>query len=709
MKILLNDIWTRRERKDKRLALWISEDVLVSDVKGTTEKYLWKKARPTYKKTVKKRFQKQDIMPDTGANFRYGKKDGKFFYDFDRLPEWLQKALGKTKEEIIAYHAAIPSMEARGSMADDMDAYLEDYARFLPAYGSVDEFRAKELAKACAIVQYAADTIGRQAPTGDNTFYRDLAAILKERGIRSLPNNYRRLKDKITPVIDGADVRKIIKLPRAGNANSKKEVDARVIAWLIQLRHRGENFTRAHIIRKVRKMCPLVGITPPSGSWMDKYLAQYHIDFITGSGRYGKARRGSAYTPYIPIEGALHAGDCWQMDGTRFNFIPHDSFDKKQRSLIIIAVRDVHSGEMLGYHFDTKEDRYGYIHALGMAVAAKGHLPYELVHDKFPGHNTEEWQTITRRINHLGVKTVISSKATAKAAVERGFGTLQDVFMIESKYYYGHGIQSSRDYAHRSPEYLAKTKREANREGFDFDMAAAEATRVVQAHNHTKYSEYSRVRAKVEQTPNELYTASEKPWAIEVDEFKRVEIFGLEKKATIRNNGLITIEIQAVKFFYQLTDYNIISTYKQVRVCYDPGDLTNIYVFDNDDDANRKFLCTVTEQKAVKYYGPEADHHQMGKIKKKHKELKERRAAQLEEMTAEASDLDVLMAATNAKTTTDDAQDAWILERMGTNKDKRHNHTPNNLPLAPAAAPELVTVEDEDYDELDITSLPRMY
>ena len=97
------------------------------------------------------------------------------------------------------------------------------------------------------------------------------------------------------------------------------------------------------------------------------------------------------------------------MDGTRINFIPHKSADGKEKSLMIIAVRDVHSGDIVGFHLDTKEDRYGYIHALNMAVRNTGHLPYELVHDRFPGHNTDEWTLITKRMKREGVIMTVTS------------------------------------------------------------------------------------------------------------------------------------------------------------------------------------------------------------------------------------------------------------------------------------------------------------
>ncbi len=64
-----------------------------------------------------------------------------------------------------------------------------------------------------------------------------------------------------------------------------------------------------------------------------------------------------------------------------------------------------------------------------MAVETAGHLPYELAYDRFPGHNTTEWELLFERMKTIGVKLTKTHKATGKAAVERFFGTLQDVIL----------------------------------------------------------------------------------------------------------------------------------------------------------------------------------------------------------------------------------------------------------------------------------------
>ena len=56
-----------------------------------------------------------------------------------------------------------------------------------------------------------------------------------------------------------------------------------------------------------------------------------------------------------------------------------------------------------------------------MAVENTGYLPYELITDRFPGHNTDEVKRLITHFKMLGVKVSITHKPTGKPHVERGF------------------------------------------------------------------------------------------------------------------------------------------------------------------------------------------------------------------------------------------------------------------------------------------------
>lgn len=441
-------------------------------------------------------------------------------------------------------------------------------------------------------------------------------------------------------------------------------------------------------------MCAIAQKNAPSFSWIEHFFADKANKFLTGAARHRSGRKGANYRDYLPIAGALYAGDCWQMDGTRINFIPHRSEDGSEKSLIIIAVRDVHSGDIIGCHFDTKEDRYGYIHALNMAVVETGHLPYELVHDRFPGHNTDEWSIITEKMKREATKVTISSTATSKAHVERCFSTLQDVFMQDFPWYYGQGVQSRHEAAHRSPEYLVSVKKRARREGWDFNAAWRSAMQVVHNYRTTPLSEYSRKNSEVHESPQQLYQVSETPNVNKVDDFTRVELFGTMRKQTIRNNGIIRMRIHKAEYVYKIDDYDIIKHYKKVNVYYDLEDLSKIYLFAPEDSINTHFLCEVQEERAVQVYGPNADYERLAKMKKKRKEIRERRQQELEEVVAHsAGEVDLLLAAAAPKTSSDSAESAWLAERVEIWKDQ--GTSPRlNLPETPPSPEQ----EEEDID-----------
>lgn len=695
MEFQKRDIFTRRER-DGRKAVFIHEDWLVNNIKGLTERNLRVRYRGMFLATVSTKRQKaQSILPDTGASWRYAKKRDGFYYDYDRLPKNRQDKLLQKEALLALYEASLQANEV-DSMGKTIDRYVQDLTPWLKGYADCTDIQAEHLARACAVIQFAADEISRREPTRCNAYYRRLAEVIKERSWVYLPKNYRILKRKIMEVVNGVAVTEVVKLPRRGNENSKKYDDKQVLGWMMYLRARPENYSTAHIARRIIRMCKIARKPVPSFSWLEHFFANQKTKFLTGAARHRSNRKGWEYQDYVPVAGALYAGDCWQMDGTRINFIPHKSSDGKERSMMIIAVRDVHSGDIIGFHLDTKEDRYGYLHALNMAVKNTGHLPYELVTDRFPGHNTDEWQLVTKRMEREGVKVTVTSTGTGKSHVERCFSTIQDVFMQDFYMYYGQGIQSSTERGRRSPEYLKTAKRRAKKEGWGFDEAWRTVAAVVNNYRTTPLNEYSTKNATVTESPKQLYEISETPNTKKVDEWTRVELFGTMRSQTIRNNGLIRMRIHKAEYVYRIEDYEIISNYKKVNVYYDLEDLSTIYLFTPDTDVNSKFLCEVEEEQAVQYYGPDADMERLAKMKKARKEIREQRKAELDAVTFGAeAEVTLLLGAVSDKVDADDAETAWLAERADIWQD-RGSERRLDVPVVEDV------LEDEDEGDMEL-------
>ncbi|MEO0337611.1 MAG: transposase family protein [Bacteroidota bacterium] len=639
-------------------------------------------------------------MPDTFASWRYGKFDGKFYYDYDRLPDGRKQQL-PSKEGIIKQYNEYLAENRQDDLLTNLKNALEsDYKAYLRYYSNCTSAQSRTLAKACAIIEASVCYMNEnRISIKKSRFFKDLSTVLSDLDIGYIPRNWRRLKEKVEAVYNGADVVDLINLPRSGNSNARKHEDKRVKSWVYIMRSMPNNYTNAHIIRKIRQVCEMSGIPKPSESWFNQILAKPHTKNLTARGRYGSSKRGDVYKGYMPLENAIFAGDCWQVDGTRINFIGHQGRDGKEEFLYVITIMDVHSGDLVGWHFDTKEDRWGYVHALKMAANNTGYLPWELVTDKFPGHNTPEWRLMTKRLEQAGTKVTVTSLKTGKAKAERKFRTLQEVFMQESKYYYGEGVQSRNAYAHRSPEYLKQIRKVAKAENWDFTASWNEAARIFELYRTTKYSEYSKKFKRVDKSPRQMHDESDKPHVVRLEPWSFIEMFGLEKQVSIRNAGIIKTTIQRMDYVYQVEEYDTLKAYKTVRLCYDMEDLGTVHLYEDSDEITREYLGAATEVRAVQMYGPNADKSTVGKAKKRIKKIKENMEAELEEITSGGEELAILLAGMNPKPTTSLAETAWLKEREG---DWRDDNKPRIINMKK---------EEDDFDgseqapEIDVREL----
>lgn len=636
---------------------WIQEDVLAG-ICSLNPEYLRKKARLKYRRTIKGRYT--NPMPDTGAAWRYAEFNRSFYYDINRIPD---RAPTCYRSQIPPIEELIKGETDPQTLRDDLIERIRkaldyDYTNWLHPYINCNN--RDQLARGAACLATLANA-WKQA-TNRRAFLHQAVDVCNIMSAPYMPTGTRRMKERIEAFLADEDVTKLVFLPRAGNKNALKMDDPDIISWMVKLRSMPQNFTNIHIIRIIERMCTMLDKDCPSQSWFYSQLCDERIKFLTSTRWGGKGRHGNARTGYTPIADPLFAGDVWQIDGTRVNFIDHLGNNGQQQFLYVIALRDGHSGDILGVHFDTKEDRWGYYNVMKMAVAQAGYLPYELVIDRFPGHNTDEWQEIERRLKLYGTKVTYTSSAQGKAQVERWFGTLQTVFMQGSKYYYGEGIRSTREYAHRTAEHLVKMRKTARQEGWDFDAAWQEGARVIAAYRNTPYSAYSRKRKAIDKTPIELHQGSEKPNVIGVEPWQYADLFGATKSVQIRRHGLIKIEVMKVEYTFRVADPKVIENYKSVTVVYELDDLSRIYIFTADD--RRDYLCEGIEQRAIMVHGPDADMTALAKSKAKVAEIEAyRQATQQELIAAGDNEVDLLMEGLLSKGDKESSESAWLLER----------------------------------------------
>lgn len=637
MNLQPNDIILKNTKTGE--AVWLSQR-LVQEVCGVDDEYFWL-ARNRYKKSVQACYHHLSFLPDSGKGWRWAKTQQGFYYDLRRIPN---RAPQHYREMFGDAEALVRRYEDFMSHKDNTDFerlfknhLKQNYPHYLEFYPTATEVQRDALAKACAVLDFLLEHKDSY-PGTKNKIYKDLEPVLKKMDMQYIPHHHLRLKEKIDELFgtESLSIPQIIRLPRSGNNNSAVYADAEVVSWVMQLRQMPQNFSNEHIIRKITAQCEITGKRVPSRRWFGQTILELPATKFLTYKRFGSSRKSHIHKGYIPFQNALFAGDCWEIDATRVNIISHQD-EGKDKFLVVVAVRDVHSGDILGYSFAHAENHMAYIDALKMAVQHAGYLPYEIVTDKFPGHNTPQMTDLFERMRARGTEVTFGYEATHKPRVERFFRTLQSVFMMDSDYYYGEGIMSRSLSAFRSPEYLAKIKKESRKAGFDLYKAVEESTNIIERYRETPYSSYSRA-TKLNASPKGMHDASEKPHVQEVSQATISMLFGLKKKVKIQHNGQIQTEILGEKLHYFISPahYEIIKNYhgQSVVLSYDLEDLETVFLWEERGHL-LKSLCEAEYFEPAQRYGPAKAMKQVGVAKARAAAIEQMREKDLQQVTGE--------------------------------------------------------------------------
>ncbi len=495
-------------------------------------------------------------------------------------------------------------------------AKLSTYRKFQSKYNN------DELTVAAAIIHDSMSYISlNNISFSKSAFFEKLAKEIEIQQIKHLPKTWRNLRDKIKEYAEGKAITDLICEKNKGNANRAKFANNDIIKrWLQDLIELQKNYSAAYIFRKIRRMCLQNEISDyPSTRWVSKFLSLPETQYLTQS-RYGaNSRFNQKYRTSIPTKSALFAGDCWQIDGTRVNIIDHKAtyYNKDgkkitgQKFLYIIAVRDVMSGLVLGWEYCYDESSTAVINALANAVRNTGYLPYEFVYDRFPGHNTDEWKFIETQFRMAGTIMTVTHRPEGKQHIERWWGTLQDVFMMDSDLYYGEGIKSTRRYAHRSKEYVASMRQWATKNDFNYDKACNETDKILTSYINTPFSEYSNKFKNIDQSPLQLHEGCDKPNLYQITDYAWCFMFGLSKGVSI-SNYMITTQIEGATFYYGIDDCDLIAKYTGVKLtnCFDYEDLSKVHLFDGE-----MYLGTFSAIEPAQRFGPNKDMRAVGQMK----------------------------------------------------------------------------------------------
>lgn len=428
-------------------------------------------------------------------------------------------------------------------------------------------------------------------------------------------------------------IEKFVKPARIGNQNAAKyKEDRELIAWLYHLRFDTRNLSNEHIKRIMRHNCLMNNKTMPSDGWINGKLADRHLESLAQLKRYDRGNRHQQrYSSVLHGLRTPLANDRWEVDGTRINTLGWQE-DGKAVFLYVIWVVDNHSGNVIGWQFTTTkspENRWAYMAALKMAVNNTGSLPKNMAMDRFPGHNTEEWQAFAQKAALKGCRIEYTERAEGKQHLERFIGTFQTVFLSQSDYYYGQGVKASGKAAHRPVAYLKGAAKTQKKLGLGYEQMAAECERFIYQYNSTKLTEYGRKNyMRMPYSPAELYKKSDKYNEVKLAPYEIADLFWLEKVLSLTNRAL-KHTVMHEPCVYQIENYDLLKRLESSRkamVKYDESDLSQIYVFDLKTN---EFLGLVNRQEMAVTRGDFANGKVIGNYKATQKKIEEK---QLEEI-----------------------------------------------------------------------------
>lgn len=371
--------------------VWVSERLICDTLGEGMNDYLRTKGRSNYKSSVSPCHRTKDILPATGKSWRYARIDGRFYYDYDYIPDRkdtrYRSRLGD-KETLMLEADKLRSTEAR--IAEQCSRRsIEEYVKERVSNTDLLRFRyyevngtckynkdkAGELAEAIAwarcVKRLVAD--GGYKEFGYRTkeeFYKACALILHKKrleGFTVTTGESLRKKLHYFPA-DESEQYDFLVSGRYGNDNARKIGKCKLVdeetgeikcfdlheALILKL---WMNFggsakeSKIALWEKYERDIDYLGEKPLSYSTFCHYTNMYNTKRMTYRERHGWKAFSSTFLSYIPSEKLRYGNSLWCADGS--GTLAYSYLDKegKLRSmrLYIMMVSDVATGKIVGW------------------------------------------------------------------------------------------------------------------------------------------------------------------------------------------------------------------------------------------------------------------------------------------------------------------------------------------------------------------------
>lgn len=284
-------------------------------------------------------------------------------------------------------------------------------------------------------------------------------------------------------------------------------------------------------------------------------------------------------------------GEIYQGDYYKLQFICKNAAGKIVR-LWAFVVLDVFSKKMVGWAISESRSATLAKNAFKMAFVDNCFLPEEIVVDNDTLFKRPVFKRFVERVQNLGViwTKAFPNVPTWKAEIEGSFAVLQKLHAAK-EWYIGESVKSKNTEGNPAKEYVSKLYQKKSSM-----LSVSEMTREFGKMIEEYNSGTGSLKKKV--WPSDYFKMYESKRTKPFEKWMESLLFWKVKtRKRIKNDGRIDLEIDTVRYTYQLTHPEQFWKYKNtdVRLCYNPQDLMKIHIFERK---TLKFIGEV-EQRMV--------------------------------------------------------------------------------------------------------------
>ncbi|NHA04888.1 transposase [Mucilaginibacter sp. HC2] len=268
------------------------------------------------------------------------------------------------------------------------------------------------------------------------------------------------------------------------------------------------------------------------------------------------------------------AGDQYQIDGTRLNFLYKDDDGKKIGVLYMVVAIDVYSKKVVGYSLSPSETFGNYIEAIRVSVKNHKILPAEILTDNFQSGQNKMFTRFVGDLQSLGIrfKKHRPYNPQAKGSIESWFFLFNEMYLKEFPGYLGDGIRSRRKNGKPNSDLLASARKKKNiRTKEELIQVFTEA---VINYNSTYEFKNS--------TPNLLFGNSLPKHVVHLNDVTLPIVMMESTPRTILKNS-VAINKNGVTYEYIIYDSDFLTKYrkKDIIVRYNVIDNSEVLIYDD--------------------------------------------------------------------------------------------------------------------------------